>query len=317
MKEKITYDGLSAEAGQKSQGYIRVLDTDYHMPVTIINGVRKGPTVLITSGVHGGEYPCIETAIQLAAELEPQEISGQLVIIHPVNVQAFRNRVSYVLPEDGKNINRVFPGKKDGSLAEKIAYVISGEFQARADYCFDLHGGDLHEELPPYVYYAGAGPEAVQQKSRELAGFLRAAYLVKSEAAGASVSAAFVHRVPSLLIERGGRGLWSKEEVEDYKADIKNLLRYVGLLAGKARLPEQKAIELSGASTPLSSEEGCWHPAVKLGEQVEKGQKLGEVRNLFGAKVEEIFAPIGGVVIYMAVSLAINKGDPLLSLGFE
>ena len=151
MKKPVTFCGITANPGTKTNGNAAILDSGYSMPTTVINGSFEGPTMLITSGVHGSEYPCIETAIEISREINPAEIHGQIVIIHPVNTHAFIQRRMYVVPQDGKNINRMFPGKKDGTLAEQTAYVISEEFQSKADYQMDLHGGDVPEILPVYA----------------------------------------------------------------------------------------------------------------------------------------------------------------------
>ena len=315
-KNNISFVGLTVAPNQRIHGWVPVLDTGYEMPVTVINGAFEGPTLLITSGVHGGEYPGIQTALELSNELDPAALHGQVAIIHPVNLRAFYERVSYCVLEDGKNINRVFPGKKDGTLAEQIAYVVSTEFQAKADAYLDLHGGDLHEQLPPYVYYAGVEDEAVMEKAIAMAEVVECAYLVKSfNYGGAMGSATKVYGVPALLIERGGRGLWTPEEVADYKRNIHNVLCYLGIEKGKAVFPEKKPIKLSADITLTAEKAGAWYPAVQLGDSVKAGQVLGEVRDMFGSVQETLVAEKDALVIYMVVSLAVSGGAPLISLG--
>ena len=135
--------GFAATPGKKSLGYISVEGTPVKMPATFITGTKPGKQILITGGVHGGEYPCIETAIQLAKYLDPKEIAGSIVVIHPVNFPAFLAKLQYYGPYDGKNLNRVFPGKALGTVSERIAYTVH-QLQLRADFYVDLHGGDLH-----------------------------------------------------------------------------------------------------------------------------------------------------------------------------
>ena len=133
-------------------------DSGLTMPLTLINGVGEGKTVLLSSGIHGGEYPSIGGVIELAAELTPEEISGQLIIYHPMNVEGFYKRVSYISPITGANLNRKFPGNPNGDPVERIADYMTREYTDRCDFIIDTHGGDLHEYLPPYVYYPGIGP---------------------------------------------------------------------------------------------------------------------------------------------------------------
>ena len=315
-KQEIMFAGISAAPNQKVHGWAPVLDTGYAMPTTVINGAFEGPTVLITSGVHGGEYPGIQTAIELSNELQPDHLHGQVVIIHPVNLRAFFARVSYCVPDDGKNLNRVFPGKPDGTLAEQIAYVISTEFQAKADVYLDLHGGDLHEKLTPYAYYAAVDDSAVMEKSIAIAEMLDCTYLVKSgNFGGAMGSASKVHGIPALLIEKGGCGLWSPEEVADYKRNIHNALCYLKVEEGEPVVPPKKPIRLTNEIGINATTAGGWYPSVKLGDTVSTGQVLGEVRDLFGNVLETVVASADAMVIYMVVSLAVSAGDPLISLG--
>ena len=109
MKKTIQIGTLSAAAGEKKQGYYTLPKSTIQMPVTIVNGCHEGKTVLITSGIHGGEYPGIQTGIQLARELSPQQVHGAVVFIHPVNVSAFVTRSKQVMPEDGQKRTEPFP----------------------------------------------------------------------------------------------------------------------------------------------------------------------------------------------------------------
>lgn len=86
MSDTMDICGLKAERGQKLQTYIPVLDSNTKIPITIINGQNDGPTLLITAGIHGGEYPGIAAAIEISQAIEPEVISGCLIIIHPVNI---------------------------------------------------------------------------------------------------------------------------------------------------------------------------------------------------------------------------------------
>ncbi len=316
MKQPVTFGPFTAAPGERIQGMYPILDTKMSFPVTLINGRQEGKTVVLTSGVHGGEYPGIEAAIELSGELQAEEICGQILLAHPVNVSAFYDRVSYIVPEDGKNLNRVFPGDPKGSASEKLAYVIGYELIAKSDFYVDMHGGDLHESLPGYVYYPGVGEEKAVRASEEAAKVLSTAFIVKSDTTnGTYTSAAYHHGVPSVFLERGGRGLWSREEVEAYKADIKNLLRYLKVLPGDFTYPQEKAMEIEEEGEAFAPCDGCWYPFVSLEEKVKRGQVLGEIRDLFGRVQHKVTAEFDGIVIYLVVSLAVNKNAPLIVYG--
>lgn len=315
MKTDISFGGLSAAPGEKIQGYVPLGPSSHQIPATLINGKSEGKTVLISSGIHGSEYPGILTAMELARELTPEMIRGQLILLHPVNVSAFYNRVSYLHPEVGENLNRLYPGSKDGSLAEQIAYYMGEEYHKRVDFVLDLHGGDIHEHLLPYVYCPGVGDEKVLEESYQAARLLTANYLVQSTSTTGFYNSCAVSGTPALLIERGSRGLWSRQEVADYKADIRNLLVYLGLLEGTVHKPAKEAHLLTNVTYLDAPASGCWLPDVELDQRVKAGQRLGVITDFFGNILEEIYAEYDSIILYLAVSLGIQKEDSLITYG--
>ena len=286
------------------------------MPVTIINGEKEGKTMLITAGVHGCEYPCIKTAIELAREIDPKKVVGQIIIVHPVNIQGFVGRNAAIVPEDNKNILRVFPGDKNGTISEKIAYVISNELQAKADFYLDIHGGDVHEDLLPHIYYPGAADEKIVQASIEMARCFNVPYYVKSNTTnGTYTSAAIRKSIPSLLIERGGCGLCKEDDVKAYKNDIMNVLSYLNILEHEIIEKEFEAKEINEAIYLDALNDGCWTCLVKAGEEIVKGQKLGEVTDYFGNIIDTYYAEFDSVVLYNTVAFSVTKSSSLIAYG--
>lgn len=169
MSHDMTICGMQVRRNSKLRTCLPVPDTSTSIPVTIINGKEDGPTLLITAGIHGGEYPGIAAAMELGRDVSPEDVSGCLILMHPVNIQGFWARREFIVPEDGKNLNRVFPGTPLGTLADKTAYLLSSNFFTIADYYVDLHSGDIHESLVPYVYYPGQPTPEVEKASRSMA----------------------------------------------------------------------------------------------------------------------------------------------------
>lgn len=178
MSDTLKICGLTVERGQKLRTFLPVPDTKVKIPLTIINGCEDGPTLLITAGIHGGEYPGIAAAMELGRDIEPGDVFGTLIMLHPVNIQGFWARREMIVPEDGKNLNRVFPGDPLGTLSDKTAYLISSNFFPIADFYVDMHSGDIHESLHPYVYYPGQPTPEVERKSRAVARVLDMEYMV-------------------------------------------------------------------------------------------------------------------------------------------
>lgn len=305
---------LSASAGSKVQGYLEVEGTPVKMPITLINGVNEGKTVVITGGTHGGEYPGVEASIRLAKTLQPADVSGQLIIVHPVNVPAFQAKLQYVGPYDGKNLNREYPGLATGTVTQRIAYTISSQLFTQADFYMDLHGGDIHESLTPFVIYSKLGDEAQTKLSLEASKALGVKYVCGSVSTNGTFGCAATMGVPGFLGEIGNCGLWSEAEVKQYVDGVSNVLRLLKVLPGE--VVENKEAVVVDHMTGLDAQQtGCWYPCVKINDVVKKGQKLGEIRDYFTNVLGEYFAPCDGVMLYVISSLPINAGDPIIAIG--
>ena len=120
----IKIDDWVIEKGEKAQGKIKITGYGIAMPATVICGVKDGPTILITAGIHSAEYVGIQAAMELAKEFQPEELKGNVIIVPLVNVSGFEHRTMSLVYEDGKNLNRVFPGDPEGTAADRIAYTI-------------------------------------------------------------------------------------------------------------------------------------------------------------------------------------------------
>ncbi|RIW14626.1 succinylglutamate desuccinylase [Algoriphagus lacus] len=304
--------GKTPTPNSKVRGFIPVPGTPVEMPFTFIHGAKPGKAILLTGGVHGGEYPCIETAIQLANELDPAEVSGTILIISPVNTAAFLARMQYYGPFDGKNLNRVFPGKATGTVSERIAYAVY-QLQQAADFFLDLHGGDIHEGLVPFVIYSKLGDPAKAEQSRLASALLGFPYVVGSVSDNGSIGAAAQAGTPGFLAELGQCGRWSPEEVDQYKAAVRNVLRSLEVIPGAVEQHQVAFLEKMLVTT--ATEDGCWYPAVQLEDRVKKGQKLGEIRDYFGTVKAEYLSDSDGIVLYLVTSLAITTNDPLCAIG--
>ena len=119
----LTVGTATAARGQKVTGFIEVpagSDAGMRIPVAVVNGVKPGPVLAIVAGLHGTEYATIVALQGLIGILNPAQVSGAIIVIPLVNVPSFEQRVAHLNPIDGKNMNRVFPGKADGTVAGAV-----------------------------------------------------------------------------------------------------------------------------------------------------------------------------------------------------
>jgi hypothetical protein len=258
----------------------------------------------------------IETAVRLAQELQPQDLTGSLIIISPVNVSGFENRTMSVVAEDGKNLNRIFPGSPDGTVGDKLCWFLDKECLSLADYCIDLHCGDGYESLTPYVYFVGAADEEVVEKAREMARRINAPYMVRSLVkSGGAYNVAGSRGIPSILIERGGQAQWSEEEVAVYIADVLNVLKHLKLISGDEAENENQPIEIVDVVYDNATHTGCFYPTKKVGEFIKKDEVYGVIKDYFGKTLDTFRAKMDAVILYQVSSLCIIEGGSMICYG--
>lgn len=242
-------------------------------------------------------------------------MSGRLILIPVVNEAGFYAGARQVNPSDGKNLNREFPGKEDGTVTQRIAKVLEQEIYPVADFLMDLHGGDVNEKATPFVYFPYETEEGVRDQARGGAASLSLPYRVRSSAKNGFYSWAAQCGIPALLLERGGQGMWSEREIEAYKENVLELMAHLKMTEMKKNVPEEQE-EISQSYYLEAPERGFWYPAVKeAGQIIKKGELLGQLKSMDGRLIASYYAEAKSVILYYTVSLGVQAGDPLIAYG--
>lgn len=290
-------------------------DGGLEIPYVDIRGGSDGPHLTVLAGVHGTEYTSIAAVREFARGVEPQHVSGRITAVPVVNLPAFWARSPFVVPVDGKNLNRSFPGDRSGSYAEVLAHHLVQRFVMGADYLLDLHAGDLPEALEPFSLYEES---PVESDSRRLALAYGLEHVVRQRAvqrtvAGSTCAAAADLGIPAIVAESGQNGLLERSAVDRHLAGITNVARSVGVLPGPVAAPPV-VHEHDGwvwLRTPVA---GWWEPAVPVGAEVTEGDLLGTVSELCGDVLAEIRAPEAGCPLFLTTSPAVVADGLLLGL---
>ena len=273
-------------------------------------GVHDGPSVSLIGGIHGCEYSSIAAVISVMRELDDGDLRGSVTAVPVVSMESFRQRSPFVVPEDGKNLNRTFPGDPAGSYTERLAHDIFTQLIEPADALLDLHGGDLVEALEPFALYA-------DEPSRAIALAFGLPFVVRStdSLAGMTATAAANAGVPAIIAEAGGIGQLEEPAVRLLANGTRSALRHLGSLPGEPDPPRSRDV---GDFVWLRCRRaGFWVAAVRTGDQVDEGALLGEVRDLYGDTIEEVRAPAPGVLLFLTTSAAVGDDGLLLGLGTE
>jgi predicted deacylase len=292
---------------------------ELELPCFEAAGKGDGPHLCLLAGIHGGEYSSIAAVVRFMNALDTEELSGRITAMPIVSMPSYRARMAFVMPQDGKNLNRCFPGSHDGTFSDVLARHVFDELIAPSDVLLDLHGGDMVEALEPFSLY---DESPVEEQARGLAIAFGLPYLVRSSPAdapisGTTTSAAAAAGVPAVIAEVGGCGLLEEDAVRLHLDGIGNALRHLRMLPGD-ETPPRADMRGVGRFVWLRSEAaGWWEPEIRVGDEVRSGSALGTVRNLFGDVTERIAAPEDGVVLFLTTSPAVGPDGLLLGLGAD
>jgi uncharacterized protein len=319
-----TVGSATAQRGQKATGVIAVpagSDAALDIPVVVVHGSKPGPVLSLVAGSHGTEYASIIALEKLIGVLDPAAISGTVIVVPLINVAAFEQKVVHLNPVDGKNMNRMFPGKMDGTQTDRASYLITKQVVEQSDHLIDIHGGDLDESLRQYSYWTKTGKQAQDDVSREMVLAFGLDHIVISSDRPTDPNAsrflentATTRGKPSITTEAGHAGTVQSEDVDALVSGCQNVMRYLKMLPGRATKVEnpvwiEKLINLTGERT------GIFYPLVQRGTYVSQGMKVGYVTDFHGQLIQEARAPEAGVVLFINAVPTMTKGGNIASIG--
>jgi predicted deacylase len=290
------------------------------VPLVEVTGSGDGPLLTVIAGVHGCEYASMAGVRRWLRGLEQQELRGRVRAVPVLNLTAFATRTPFVVPEDGKNLNRCFPGNPEGTFAERLAYDAFTQLISGSDAYIDAHCGDMVEALQPFALYE-AGP--AEARARDLATAYGLPYVIRQEkgpdqaVSGTSSGAAAGAGVAGITAEAGGCGLVEEHAVAAHVAGLNSVLSLLGMTDDQAgREPVPPPTYLGRFLWLRCRQAGWWQPDVVAGDSLAAGQVIGTVSTLDGAEVlETITAPADSVVIFMTSSPAVADDGLLIGLG--
>jgi len=299
-------------------------DPETVIPVTVFHGARPGPRLVITAGVHGYEFPPILAAQQLLTRIDPAQLAGTVILVRLAHVLAFEHRTPFVNPFDRKNLNRVFPGRADGTQSERIAHVLSTQVISRGDLHVELHSGDGAEWLEPFVgFYGGTLARRQEAAARRMAlsfglpNMVR--YAMESEEqidTNRSLNRQAVSEgVPTILVEIGENGRRDEAFVTRIVDGVGNLLRALDMQAGPVAMTATSPRQYSSTAEAVATTTGIFTPVAVQGRAVSRGDLIGTVTDYAGQVRERIVSPVDGYVLYGITGPPVRAGDAVVTIG--
>ena len=324
-QQPFTAGGITAAPGTTASGTIHIAarpgDEGTSLPISIVHGAKPGPVLALVAGVHGQEYTPILALQKLRTAIDPKTLAGTVIMVHVANMPSYLARTIYYSPVDNKNLNRVFPGRADGTISERIADVITREVIERATHVIDLHCGDGNESLRPYLYWITTGGEKVAEAGRQMALAFGMDHIVvdreRPTDPKASVylsNTAITRGKPALTIESGGMGEIHSDDIVRIERGVWGLMKHLAMTTTGPD-PVTAPVMLERSEVLRSSFTGIFHAAVEKGHTVAAGAVIGRVTDFHGKLLEEIKAPFAGEILYVVGTPAMNKGEPVGYIG--
>lgn len=279
------------------------------IPVYVFNAKEPGPTILLQAGLHGDEINGIEVLRRMLHQKLFKIDKGAVIVVPLLNVFGFLH-FSRDVP-DGKDVNRSFPGSKNGSLAGRIAYHYASQILPQIDFGIDLHTGGGRRDNFPQIRYTKD-----DESSSKLAAIFNAPFTFSSDLISKSFrKEAYKNGVPTIVYEAGESMRFDDFCIQEGIKGILNVLRYFKMIASKEVSDTDKTIELTQRRWLRAPTAGMFIPKINNGSQINKGQVIGVVTDTYGNYSKEIKAPYKGYVFCVNYQAVVNQGDALFHIG--
>lgn len=284
---KVDLDGLGKQFGTLNVPYSRNESAWGAVPIpiaVIANG--SGPTLLFTAAAHGDEYEGPIALMDLARSINPDQVQGRILLLPALNLPAVAT-ATRLSPIDGLNMNRIYPGRRDGTVSEMIADFVMSQLVARADVVVDLHsGGKTLNFVPSAVMHYLADAELMARTLAAVRAFGAPIGLVLRELDSQGMLDTAVEDMGRLFIstELGGGGTVTRHSAAVAKRGVRNLLAHFGVLDEAPAPPDAdgwpptRMMHTPDADCYVIAEHaGIYEPLVDLGEPVADGQPIGQI----------------------------------------
>ncbi|MCB9091221.1 MAG: succinylglutamate desuccinylase/aspartoacylase family protein [Halobacteriovoraceae bacterium] len=300
------------------KGFKRVIDARFpafygieeiSVPLYINRAKKDGPTIVVTSCIHGDEVNGLRVVMRLIDSKIKLE-KGTLIAIPILNPYGVYNKSRY-LP-DRKDLNRHFPGNEKGSFASRLASFIMKNFGSIGDFYIDLHSGGTGRLNIPQIRYDFESQEVIK-----LLDEIRIPLVVDSQLRDGSFREALNKKGTPCLVFEGGEGLRVDKNVTNEGINlIRSVLYHFAMIKTPPPKPKLKKIFIKRSKWLRAPCSGFQINHFKLGKTVSKNQFIAEIRNAHGEIIKKIYSPDDGIILGMNKNPLIMTGDALYNLGF-
>jgi hypothetical protein len=285
------------------------LAQDILLPVLVARGRHEGPVFGLTAAVHGNELNGIRVIHDLMHKLDPKQLNGTVVAVVAVNVPGLhRHQREFV---DGTDLNHIFPGRKDGNVAEAYAHRILDRIVNRFDYLVDLHTASFGRVNSVYVR-----ADMTHVATATMAYLQRPQIIVHNPPSDYTLrGAAMDLGIPSITLEIGDPQTFQPGYVRSSRIGLRAVLAAAGMLPRRPVAEGAEPVLCERSGWMYTDRGGLLEVLPNATDLVNKGQRVAVLRNAFGDVIREYHAPEDGIVIGKSVNPVGQTGARILHLG--
>lgn len=283
-------------------------DTKIHLNINVYRSKIEGPTMLVLAGVHGDEINGVEIVRRTIASGMFENLKrGSVIAIPVLNIYGFNN-FSREVP-DGKDVNRSFPGSLRGSLASKVAAVLTKKILPLVDFGVDFHTGGNSNYNYPQIRYAREN-----ESSRELASYFGAPYTIANRPIPKSLRKTALDIGKHILVFEGGENLrFDGFSIEKGLAGLKRLMKEKDMIDVAPN--SDKTLHFSKTTWMRAARAGIFRWSKCSGHAVKKGEPLGVINDPYGQVEIPVLATFDGYIIGHNNTPVVSSGDALFHIG--
>ncbi|MFV0565680.1 MAG: succinylglutamate desuccinylase/aspartoacylase family protein [Flavobacteriaceae bacterium] len=281
-----------------------------NVPIIIERAKKPGPIVLFTAGIHGDEVNGVEIVRKLIATGVNKPKCGTIICMPIINIFGFIN-LKREFP-DGRDLNRVFPGFPEGSLASRVAYKLINDILPCVDYVVDFHTGGSGRFNAPQIRISTENVTL-----NELATVFGAPFVLYSKILKKSFRETCLNQGKHMLLFEGGKSYHISETVTNIGFNgAKRLLQHLNMLnaQNRATKPKTDIVFITASKWLRADKSGMFKASVKLGSLVKKGDAIGSITDPYGKLFHAVRADNSGYIINVNESPLVYEGDALFHI---
>lgn len=316
-EQTLQVENLRATPGMRADGFLEIGDmldgTPLRIPVSLVNGREPGPTMYLQAASDGDELNGIAVARRVLTRLDPTILKGRVIAVLLVNPPAFHAGQA-ANPIDGKKMNRCFPGRKDGTSSERIAYRLFHSAVLQSDYCVDLHQGGVRPMIDEVRVRTDRG-KRIHKVCLEMARVFGIGYILDCKGPDGQLARQAPERgIPTIDPELGGCHGWDEGSIQKGVTGVENLMKHYEMIPGEPVIPEKQVV-VDGFLSLLANRGGFLEYRASLYDHLQKGDPLADVTDPFGNVLETIVAPEDSVYWSRALKPTVASGGFVATVG--